>query len=192
MDRQGIAFLTMRIVISIVVVVAITGIFYIGMRNVMPIIEEGKVKKQVEELDSIFHQMVAGDARDVALQQDYRTEYGERYVYKFDLPSHLIYLGIGTDPDPNNNGKYQCKLMEDGNAIVYKIEGRSKRVYWLDDEIKIRMGEYRNNNWLIKKPEEGLVITHGGKYEITFELVKYHDEKYILVYANNTVPYEAS
>ena len=45
---------------------------------------------------------------------------------------------------------------------------------------------------VIKKPEEGLVIIHGGKYEITFELVKYHDEKYIIMYANNTVPYEVS
>ncbi len=192
MDKQGIAFLTVRVVLSIVVVATITGIFYIGVKNVMPTIEEGKVKKQVEELDSIFHQMVVGDARDVALQQDYKTEYGERHTYKFDLPSRLIYLGIGTDPDPNNDGKYQCKLTENGNVIVYKIDGRGKRIYWLDDDIKIRMGEYRNNNWLIKKPEEGLVITHGGKYEITFELVKYHDEKYILIYANNSVPYEVS
>jgi len=192
LDRQGIAFLTTRVILSIVVVASITGTFYIGVKNVMPMIEEGKVKKQVEELDSIFHQMVVGDARDVALQQDYKTEYGERHTYEFDLPSHLAYLGIGTDPDPNNNGKYQCKLMGNGNVIVYKIEGRSKKIYWLDKDIKLCLGEYKNNNWLIKKPEEGLVIIHGGKYEITFELVKYHDEKYIIMYANNTVPYEVS
>ncbi len=191
-DKKGIAFLSMKFVLSVVVIAVITGIFYVGVRNIMPLIEENNVEKQVEKLDNLFHQMMVGDARDVTLQQDYKTEYGERVVYEFNLPSDIVYLGIGTDPDPNNNGKLQCKLMENGNVIVYKIEGRSKKIYWLDEKIKLRLGEYKNNNWLIKKPEEGLVITHGGKYKITFELVKYHDEKYILIYANNTIPYEAS
>ena len=190
MDKRGNSFLSMRVILSIVVIAAITGLFYVGIKNAIPLIEENNMEKQIEELETAFHQMVKGDTRDIALQQDYKTEYGERIIYNFRLPSHLVYLGIGADPDPNNNGKYQCKLTNDGSIIVYKIEGRSKQIYWLDDDIKLRLGEYRNNNWLIKKPYEGLVLTGNGKYEITFELVKYHDEKYILIYANNTVPYE--
>jgi len=192
MDKKGMAFLSTRFVLTVALIAVITGIFYVGMRNVIPLIEENNVERQIEKLDNLFHQMIMGDTRDVALQQNYKTEYGERIVYEFKLPSDIVYLGIGTDPDPNNNGKLQCKLMGNGNVIVYKIEGRSKKIYWLDKDIKLCLGEYKNNNWLIKKPEEGLVIIHGGKYEITFELVKYHDEKYIIMYANNTVPYEVS
>ena len=189
MNNNGDSFLSMRVILSIVVITFITAFFYTGIKNVIPMIEENNMEKQIEELDSMFHQMIKGDTRDVALQQDYKTEYGERIVFNFKLPSHLAYLGIGTDPDPNNNGKYQCKLVNNGSIIVFKIEGRSKKIYWLDKDIKIRMGEYRNKNWLIKQPYEGLVLTGKGEYEITFELVKYHHEKYILIYGNNTVPY---
>ncbi len=190
-DRRGATFISMRLLMSIVVIVVISSLFYVGLKNIMPSIAEAKVERQVNALDNLFQEMITGDARDVALYEDYKTQSGERRTFSFDLPSQLNYLGIGTDPDPDNDGQLERNLMEDGTVIVYKVEGRSKKIHWLDEDIRIRLGEYKDGNWLIKKPEEGLILKAEGKFEITFELVKYHNKKYILIHSNNSnfIPY---
>ena len=190
-DRKGATFISMRLLMSIIVIVVISGLFYVGLKNIMPSIAEAKVEKQINALDTLFQEMLTGDARDVALYEDYKTQSGERRTFSFNLPSQLNYLGIGTDPDPDNDGHLERNLMEDGTVIVYKVEGRSKKIHWLGEDVRIRLGEYKDGNWLIKKPEEGLILKGEGKFEITFELVKYHNEKYILIHSNNSnfIPY---
>lgn len=190
-DRKGATFISMRLLMSIIVIVVISGLFYVGLKNIMPSVAEAKVEKQINALDTLFQEMLTGDARDVALYEDYKTQSGERRTFSFNLPSQLNYLGIGTDPDPDNDGHLERNLMEDGTVIVYKVEGRSKKIHWLGEDVRIRLGEYKDGNWLIKKPEEGLILKGEGKFEITFELVKYHNEKYILIHSNNSnfIPY---
>ncbi len=185
-DNKGQTFLPIRLLMSIVIIAAISAIFYIGIRNMMPIIAENKVERQITELIAMFQEMVKGDARNLDIMENYKESPGERRVFKFSLPSSLAYFGIGTDPDPNNDGEIERCLVEDGRIIVFKIKGRNKKIYWLEENIKIRLGKYENNNWLIKEPEEGLIIASGGEYKITFELVIHHKEKYILIYANNS------
>ena len=183
-NNAGQTFLPMRLLMSIVVIAVIATLFYLGLKHIMPAMAENKVERQITELEAMFNEMISGDARNLDIMENYKESPGERRTFKFDLPSSLAYLGIGTDPDPNNDGKIEKGIVEDGRIIVFKIKGRNKKICWLDENIKIRLGNYTNNNWLIKEPDEGLIITSGGKYSITFELVSYHGEKYILVYAD--------
>lgn len=185
-DKKGQTFLPMRLLMSIVVIAAISAVFYVGIKNMMPAMAENKVERQITELQAMFEEIIKGDARNLNIMENYKTSPGERRVFKLDLPSSLAYLGIGTDPDPDNDGQLERSLIEDGRIIVFKIKGRSKKIYWLEEDIKIRLGKYEDDNWLIKEPEEGLIIANGGEYKITFELVTYHEEKYILIYANNS------
>ena len=191
-EKRGATFIPVRLVMSIVIIVAISGLFYAGLKYWMPLIEEKKMDRQVNEINAMFQEMVKGSARNVALGENYKEEYGERRKFEFDLPSKLVYLGLGVDPDPFNNGSLRRGITGDGSIIVYKIEGRSKKVYWTDENIKLRLGEYKNKNWVIKDPPEGLILKGGGVHKkVIFELVEYHDKKYILIYANNsnTIPY---
>jgi len=173
MNRKGIFFLPFRFLISIIIIAVIISILIAGFGKMQLFFEEQKMEKHVNNMILIFNEMINGDARN--LGGDFT--YGERRQYVLDLPPHLEYIGIGVDPDANDTG-----LTGDGNIIVYKIAGRSKRVYWMDDEIKLRAGEYRNGKWLAKIPSQGLIMRH-GKHKLIFELVKYNDEKFILVYS---------
>jgi len=186
--NDGTSFISVRVIITIAMLMVIAGLFYVGIKQALPIIEENNIKRQVLSLDTLLHEMAGGDARNV-LTENHRVKSGEKRIFRINLPSSISYFSIGTDADPNNDGKLQSKLMYDGRVIVYKIKGRSKKIYWLDSNIKLRLGEYKNGDWTIKEPEEGLVIQNGGKYKITLELVKYHNENIILIYGNNSVPY---
>lgn len=190
-DSRGATIIPVRLALSIILIAAMGSLFYVGFQHFLPIWAEGKVDQQVTDLDTMFHEMIAGSARNLDLGENYVEKPGERRPFTFRLPSHLIYLGIGVDPDPDNNGVLERHLTGEGNIIVYRVEGRGKRVHWLDEGIKIRLGIYEHNNWNMRVPEEGLIIEGGGTYEIVFELVQYLEKKYILIHANNSehIPY---
>ncbi len=187
MNKEGATFIPIRLLMSIVVIAVISMLLYTGIKNWMIISAENNVQEQIGELVAMFQEMISGSARDV-LYENFKIQSGEVRTFTFNLPSSLIYLGIGTDPDPDNDGKLERGIMEDGKVIVYRIGKGSKKFYWLN--IKIRLGKYEEGNWIIKKPAEGLILTK-GKYKISFELVEYHYEKYILIHANNSesIPY---
>lgn len=190
-DSRGATIIPVRLALSIILIAAMGSLFYVGLQHFIPIWAEGKVEQQVTDLDTMLHEIVTGSTRNLDLGENYIEKPGERRPFTFRLPSQLIYLGIGVDPDPDNNGVLERYLTGEGNIIVYRVEGRGKKTYWLDEDIKIRMGVYENNNWNMRMPEEGLIIEGGGTYEIVFELVQYLGKKYILIQANNSadIPY---
>jgi len=106
---------------------------------------------------------------------------------EFNLPNELVYLGFGVDPDSNNDGDLESGLTSNGSCIFYKVEGMSKKVIWLDDDIKFREGESESGRWKIKYPEQGFVIKDGGKIKLSFELVKDFYDEYVLILAEDDI-----
>ena len=184
MDRRGAVFIPMRVLMSIVVMAAIVGLAFIGLQNAKKVAAEKQVESECDELISMLLTMVEGDVRDVNNLQDIQ---GSTRTKEFNLPSELVYIGFGVDPDPDNDGKLESKLVSNGSCIFYKIERRSKKVIWLDDNIKFREGKNENGRWEIKEPEQGFVIERGGKLKISFEFVEDFFDKYVLVLAEDDI-----
>lgn len=175
MNKKGIASLPMKLIISLILISFIISLFLIGLKNFYYLHAEKEAERQIHMLDIIFNEMIYGDARNLDINENYVTKPGEKRIMEIDLPSKVSYIAFGMNPNVN-------ALTLNGNIIYYKIEGRSEKSYLLDEEIRLRAGEYVNNNWIIKKPEQGFIIKGGGKIKLTFELVKQHNKKYILIY----------
>ena len=185
-DKKGATFIPMRVMISIVLAAIIVAIAYVGLHNAMKEKEVSNVKKQCEELVAMLSTMVkSGDARNVENPFD---SPGDTREYNFSLPSSLVYIGFGVDPDPDNDGVLESGLTYEGNCIFYRIEGRSKEVIWLEESIKFREGKYENGIWILREPE-GYIIDGGGKTTLIFELIEKKGEKYILIHAEDKYPY---
>lgn len=174
-DEKGQTFIPIRVLISIVVAGIIAGLAFTGLQYAAKVAAEKQVERECSEMLFQISTMIAsGDARDI---YDMHYDRGDKRSIELDLPDELIYLGLGVDPDDRVHG-----LTGNGSCIFYKIEGMSKRVIWLDESMKFRKGRNDSGIWVIDKPEQGFVIRGGGKYTITFELVKDAGEvKYILI-----------
>jgi len=185
-DKGGATFIPVRATISIILAIAIVTLAYVGLQNAMKEKEEGSVRRQCEELIALLSTMVkSGNARDVENPFDFT---GDAREYNFTFPAHLVYIGFGVDPDPDNNGVLESGLTDEGNCIFYRVEGRSKQVIWLEESMKFREGKYENGRWTIREPE-GYIIDGGGEITLIFELVEKNGEKYILIQAEDKYPY---
>lgn len=183
-DNRGATFIPMRALMSIVVAGIIVALAFVGIQYVTKIWAEKQVEEECNNLVSSISTMVAsGNARDVLNPQDSQ---GDSRNIKLNLPSKLVYLGLGVNPDPDNNGVLESGLTANGSCIFYKTEGMSRGVIWLDDNIKFREGIEDNGRWVINEPQQGFIIRGGGKYHITFELVEDgYGDRYVLVLSND-------
>ena len=183
MDNRGATFIPMRALISIIMVGIIVALAFIGLQHAMKIQAEKQVKRECDELVSYLSTLVSGGyARDVDNPLDIQMH--TRSI-ELKLPDDLVYIGFGIDPDENNDGILRSGLTANGSCIFYKIEGLSKKVIWLDEDFKFREGNFDDNRWLIKTPQQGYIIDGGGDYILTFELVKKAGMTYILVHSED-------
>jgi len=173
-DERGQTFIPVRVLISIVVAGVVAALAFEGLQYAMKVVAEKQVERECDELITRISAMIAGgNARDITNPNDI----GDKRRVEINLPDELDYLAFGVDPDDTTS-----ELIDDGSCIFYKIEGMGKRVVWLDNSIKFRKGINDNGRWIIDEPEQGFVINGGGKYTITFELVKdTGGTKYILI-----------
>ena len=85
---------------------------------------------------------------------------------------NLFTLGLVWIRDSNNDGDLESGLTSNGSCIFYKVEGMSKKVIWLDDDIKFREGKNESGRWKIK---------------LSFELVKDFYDEYVLILAEDDI-----
>jgi len=186
LDNYGTEMIPIRLIISISIITAITAMIVVSYQNISIIMSENKIQNEIDEIESKLYTMIkSGVARDIDI---YNSENGTMRTKKIDLPSNIIYLSFGVDPDPDNNGELTTGLTTNGSAIFYKVEGGNKNVIWLDsEEIRFREGNFSNNRWIINKKGQGLILTSGGINSITFELIEKNYEKYILIHSNDNL-----
>ncbi len=190
LDNKAADFLPIRLIVSLAIIAAITGLMGIGFYNLSITSSENHVDQECKELIASLNSMVSkGEPRGV---YDVDGTRGSTRVVMLDLPDNLLYLSFGMDPDPFNNGKLRSGLEGEGNVIFFKVEGGSKKSIWLGEDFKFREGILYSKNpdkWIIIPyflcDPEGYVISDGGETTITFELVKYGDENLILIHARD-------
>ena len=71
--------------------------------------------------------------------------------------------------------------------LPFRFTIGSKKVFWLDSEIRFREGKLEDGKWVINSPDQGFIIKNGGKTSIVFELVERFNEKYVLIQANDNI-----
>ena len=175
MDEKGLTFVTMRVLMSIIIAGIIAGLTFVGLQYALKIEAEKQIERECNDLISRISAMVAGGSARYLF--DANAPAGDKRIAEIYLPDNIVYLSFGFDPDDKTS-----MLTSNGSCIFYKIEGRSKRVIWLDKSIKFRKGINISGKWGIKEPEQGFVITEGGKYKITFELVEdINKTKFVLI-----------
>ena len=185
LDNIAADMIPIRLIISIAIVAAITAMLAFGYINLRIVLSENHIENECRSLESKFQTMIAsGVARNV---NELNAAEGTKRVHSFDLPDNLIYLSFGVDPDPDNNGILETGLTDNGAVIFYKIQGGSKKVIWLDDDFKIREGEFDGDKWIIKGLGEGFIIQSPGGSTLNFEYVERMNNYYILIQSTDKI-----
>lgn len=188
LDNKAVDFLPMRIIVSIAIITAITGLTAYGLYSASINNSENQIDQQCKELISSLSSMAArGEPRD---NSNINDGIGSIRVKEFNLPNNLLYLSFGVDPDPNNDGKLKTGLTEEGNVIFYRVEGGSKKTIWLDEHIKFREGVYIEifGGWFLIPGlihPTGHIIEEGGTTSITFEYIILNNESYVLIQSDD-------
>ena len=168
-----------RLIISIAVIAAIVLMFSFGYMNLRVYLSEGSINDDITYLESnLLNVIASGVARDV---DETDASDGTKRLMSFDIPDNINFIAFGCDPDENNDGILESGLFETGNNIFYKVEGGSKKVFWLSSDYKFREGIYDSGKWTINNPSQGFIIKKPGKIKIVFELVERFNEKNILI-----------
>ncbi len=188
-DIDAVEMIPIRMLISIGIIAAISVLLAVGYQNISISIAENQVKNDVTALQSQLYALVAsGVPRNVDAIGEGE---GTKRTQTFNLPDSLQYLAFGFDPDSDNNGLLEAgELLEGGAVIVFKVAGGSKQVMWLPkNQIRFREGVYNMafSKWDINTPEQGFLLTSGGKTVIVCELVERSDQRYILIQATDNI-----
>jgi hypothetical protein len=189
LDCFAAEMIPIRMIISIAIIAAIGVMVAIGYHNLNITNSENLIHNQCSELQSELYTLTAsGVARDV---DEINAGEGTKRVYSFDLPDSINYLAFGVDPDSDNNGVLSTGLTSDGSMICYKVDGGSKKIIWLsEDDVRFREGKFTGDKWVINTDntgDQGFVISDSGTSTLTFELVKQHDQLFILIQATDSL-----
>lgn len=181
MNSAGAEMLPIRLVISVALIAAVCVLLAVATSTLHSSLAEHQIQRQCQNLESSLSTMMrSGVPRDV---DDRSFAEGTKRVQKFTFPESLIYLSFGGDPDPLNSGVLTTDLLEDGAAIVYRIDGGGKHILWLPKEIyRFRAGNCVDNTWVMAGDGESFIVTGGGTITLMFECVLQNQIIYILVY----------
>ena len=106
-----------RLLISIAIISAIAIMVTIGYNNLNVIFAENNVENECKSLESELYTMIgSGVARDL---DEIDAGDGTKRIHTFNLPSNIVYLSFGVDPDPKNNGVLETGLTCNGSVIFY-------------------------------------------------------------------------
>jgi len=175
-----------RLLISIAIISAIAVMLTIGYNNLNVIFAENNIENECRSLESKLYTMIgSGVARDL---DEIDASEGTKRVHAFSLPSNIVYLSFGVDPDPENCGILKTGLTCNGSVIFYKVQGGSKHAMWLSEEkYRFREGKYIENSWAVNGDGQGFIMSKSGKTSLIFELVKENTDISILIQANDGI-----
>lgn len=175
--------LPMRLIISLAIIAAIVVLLAGASETLRIYLAEQQVEQQCLFLRSGLSTMVVNGAfRDL---NDPSAPDGAKRIHTFVLPDSLVYLAFGCDPEAVDAGEFASLLIQKEAVIIYKIDGGSKKVIWLPDEIfQFRGGILVHNRWVINEDSKQYVIRRGGITTLVFEYVQKNHNPYILIYYN--------
>jgi len=174
-----------RLIMSIVIIAAVTLLVAFGYMNFRISSAENKVEQECRAIESkLFSMIASGVARDV---DELNADDGTIRSCSMNLPDNLIYLSFGVDPDPDNDGDLDTGLTVNGSVMFYRVDGGSKKAVWLDDDFKFREGLFFGNKWIINGDGQGFILKSGGKSSLIFELVKKNNESFVLIHKNDSI-----
>lgn len=98
----------------------------------LPVLEDAKIKDQVETAGLEILSIQQGYARELG---DRDSSSGTTCVIKLDFPYPIKYISFGIDPDPEGNGYLNDSewAIED-NTIIYQYKNGVKKRVFLDGE----------------------------------------------------------
>jgi hypothetical protein len=174
-----------RLIISVAVVSAITFLVLFGFFNLRIILSENQIENDCRALESKLYTMLrSGVPRNI---DETGAGDGTKRIHVFNVPSNIVFLSFGVDPDKNNDGILKTGLTENGAVIYYRVQGGSKQVIWLDKDFRFREGKFEDNKWVINGSGEGFIIRDYGRYILNFELVQKNRKTYILIHSNDGI-----
>jgi hypothetical protein len=186
-DDNALQMLPIRLMISIIIIAAISTLVAAGWMNFSIIHAENQIESQCNTLISHLNSLTTnGIPRDLSLVNQPE---GSKRTQKITIPNNVVYLAFGVEPDYTSTGEIKSGLTDNGNVIFFQVNGGSKQVMWLDNEIYFREGIYENNEWKINddKGEQGYIIESDGTMTLTFELVKDNVNEYVLIHSNDNI-----
>ena len=190
LDTWGIETISIKILIYLAVAAVIVTLMAVGLRFPGALLAEKEGLEAAVKISNEASGMGSGACRDLSLKN---ARDGELRTITLRFSDGIEYLGLGVDPDPDNDGKFQntpLKYYTNITGIVFKVRNYNKRFIPLD--AKFREGTYSADGIWLKSGDEGVVFFGSTSMELTFERVCEFEREYILVHHNDGVLYPVS
>jgi hypothetical protein len=157
----------------------------------IPVLEDAKIKDQVETASMSILSIQTGHARDFT---DRYSPEGSMCTLEFSLPASVRYISFGVDPDIECNGNLSdSKWVMVSNTIIYQYKTGVKKRVLLEGKsvhfvkggqnsegIWIPMTDQENNETHLALDKTGVVIEYPVSGEFLFEMVTLNDVRYTM------------
>ena len=185
-DAFAAEMIPIRLLISVAVIAAIAVLLGVGIGMLRTSLAQGQVEQQCRDLVTTLDSMVqSGAPRELG---NPCAPAGTTRVQTLSLPSSLVYLSFGGDPDAADTGVLHSRVTDDGSVIVYRVDGGSKQVMWLSTgRFRFREGSLSNATWTLQGDGRCYIIDHGGRVSLEVELVQQNHVTYLLIHGNDGI-----
>lgn len=178
-DNEGIDTIPLKIVVYLVITGCVLALIVISWNAIAPLKQGYGMESQLSAASIELLSLQQGKARDLSLP--FSTE-GSMCSIDLDFPQEVTYVGLGVDPDPDNDGNVTNSAWNiENNTIIYRYDNSVRKIWIIEGEkINFCQGNLSTSGkWLpdnILDPasnmDKGIVIKKPVTGTYVFELVR--------------------
>ena len=173
-NKHATEVIPIRLIISVIIIFAISSLMINGFFYFNQKLSEDKLYEDLLFLKSELSTMIqSGVYRDI---NEPLSENGSKRVHVFNIPESINFLSFGDNPTNNNSIEF------DSSGIFYKFSNNGIKVIWCNKNWRFTKGKFIDNTWTLSDEFEYFIIKDSYEHQLTFELVKKNDLKYIMIY----------
>lgn len=175
-DKNAAEFIPIRLMISVVVIAAISFLIFTGFHSIQSSSELDTFENELQMMRSEISLLYAtGEARDL---DDPFAPTGTTRVFSFQIPLSVTSLSFGV-PLPVSES-VQEEIGSSG--IFYLCDGGAQHVVWCDSQVVFQKGVSQNARWITDGSTPIYSFCSPCEINVTFELVSQTGQRFILIY----------
>ncbi len=176
-DTAAAEMIPIRLLLSVAIISVITFLTFAGFQQIQSAGEIDSFEKDLlmlkVELSTLY---ATGAPRDL---RDPFAPAGTSRVFSIYIPSTVTVVRFGSYifDDPLRPG-YDEKST---SGIFYKTVSGSEQVIWCDPLIHFLKGTLQDSRWISSDDPIIFYMSGGGRLDVTYELVLYDDDVFVLI-----------
>lgn len=175
-DTNAAEFIPIRLMISVVVIAAISFLIFTGLQSIQSSSEADAFENEIHMIRSEISLLYAtGEQRDL---DDPFAPTGTKRVFHIHIPSSVTHLSFGSFISASNG----AQDADASSGIFYtRIDGTQK-VIWCEDQVVFRKGILLDSRWTTDGSSPVFSFSSLCEINVTFELVSQAGQRFVLIY----------